>query len=122
CDVTREDDISRTVEQTLQHFGRIDILVNNAGILIPGTVLEMSPRHWELAFRVNVTGPFLLCRAAIPHMVGAGGGHVLNISSRGAVGPGAGPYREALRGGTVYGSTKAALERVSQGPAAELYE
>src|SRR5205823_532468 len=74
CDVTREDDVRRAVDQALQQFGRIDILVNNAGVLIPGTVLEMQPRHWELAFRVNVTGPFLLCRAVVPQMMSIGGG------------------------------------------------
>src|SRR4051812_4167826 len=66
CDVTRPDDISRTVEQTVAQLGRLDILVNNAGILIPGAIQDVPLRHWELAFRVNVTGPFLFCQAALP--------------------------------------------------------
>ncbi len=121
CDVTREDDIADTVQQALDTFGRIDILVNNAGILVPGTIMGLQPRHWELVFRVNVTGPFLFCRAAIPHLTRAGGGHIVNISSRGALGPGVGPYPDVSRGGTAYGSAKAALERFSQGLAAEVF-
>ncbi len=121
CDVTREDDIAATVHHTLDAFGRVDILVNNAGILVPGSILELSPRHWELVFRVNVTGPFLFCRAVIPHLARTGGGHIINISSRGAIGPGVGPYTEVSRGGTPYGSAKAALERFSQGLAAEVF-
>lgn len=121
CDVTREEDIAATVQRTAETFGRLDILVNNAGVLIPGTVREMQPRHWRLAFRVNMEGPYLFSTAVIPHMERAGGGHIVNISSRGAIGPGAGPYHEAPPGGTVYGSTKAALERFTQGLAAELF-
>jgi NAD(P)-dependent dehydrogenase (short-subunit alcohol dehydrogenase family) len=121
CDVTDEDDIVRAVQQTVSTFGRIDILVNNAGILIPGSVMEMQPRHWQLAFRVNVHGPFLFCRAVIPHLARGGGGHIINISSRGAIGPGPGPYTEVRPGGTSYGSTKAALERFTQGLASEVF-
>jgi NAD(P)-dependent dehydrogenase (short-subunit alcohol dehydrogenase family) len=121
CDVTDEAQINGAVTRTIEQFGRIDLLVNNAGILIPGTILAMQPRHWRLAYRVNVEGPFLVCRAVIPHLVASGGGHIINISSRGAIGPGAGPYREVRAGGTVYGSTKAALERFSQGLAAEVF-
>ncbi len=121
CDVTSEGDIAAAVAHALEQFGRIDILVNNAGILIPGTIVEMQPRHWRLAYRVNVEGPFHFCRAVSPPMASSGGGHIINSSSRGAIGPGAGPYTEVRPGGAVYGSTKAALERFSQGLAAEVF-
>jgi citronellol/citronellal dehydrogenase len=121
CDVTSEDEIAEAVQKTLDAFGRIDILVNNAGILIPGSTVEMQPRHWRLAFRVNVDGPYLFCRAVIPHMVSVGGGHIVNISSRGAISPGPGPYQEVRPSGTVYGTTKAALERFTQGLASEVF-
>jgi citronellol/citronellal dehydrogenase len=122
CDVANEDDITNLVQQTLDAYGRIDTLVNNAGILVPGTVMEMEPKHWRLSFRVNVEGPFLLCKAVLPHMVAAGGGHIINVSSRGAIGPGPGPY-DTFRptGGAAYGSTKAALERFPQGLASEVF-
>ena len=120
CDVTQQDDIDRTVAQALETYGRLDILVNNAGVLIPGRVTELQTKHWELIFRINVHGPFNFCRAVIPHLTAAGGGHIINISSRGAIGPGPGPYTETLPGGAAYGATKAALERFSQGLASEL--
>jgi citronellol/citronellal dehydrogenase len=122
CDVTNQDDIDATVRQTLETYGRIDILVNNAGVLIPGRATELQQKHWELIFRVNVHAPFNFCRAVIPHLVKAGGGQIINISSRGAIGPGPGPYPEARGGGAAYGATKAALERFTQGLAVELFE
>lgn len=122
CDVTSQDDIDATVSRALERYGRLDILVNNAGVLIPGRVTELQPKHWELIFRVNVHGPFNFCRAVIPHLASVGGGHIVNISSRGAIGPGPGPYSEARPGGAAYGATKSALERFSQGLAAEVFE
>jgi citronellol/citronellal dehydrogenase len=122
CDVTSQADIDATVRHALETYGRIDILVNNAGVLIPGRVTELQPKHWELIFRVNVHAPFNFCRAVIPHLTEAGGGQIINISSRGAIGPGPGPYSEVRAGGAAYGATKAALERFTQGLAAELFE
>lgn len=123
CDVANEEEIQSLVDQTLERLGRIDILVNNAGILAPGTTLEMDPKHWRLSFRVNVEGPFLLCKAVLPSMISAGGGHIINVSSRGAIGPGPGPYTTTVRGGlAAYGATKAALERFSQALATEVFQ
>jgi NAD(P)-dependent dehydrogenase (short-subunit alcohol dehydrogenase family) len=123
CDVSDEQEAWELVARAIVACGRIDILVNNAGILVPGSVLEIEPRHWRLSFRVNVEGPFLLCKAALPHMIAGGGGHIINISSRGAIGPGPGPYDSARpTGGAAYGSTKAALERFSQGLASEVFQ
>jgi NAD(P)-dependent dehydrogenase (short-subunit alcohol dehydrogenase family) len=120
ADVSREEEIAAAVQHTVEAFGRLDILVNNAGILIPGTIREMQVKHWELALRVNLTGPFLACRAALPYLT-ANGGHVINVSSRGAIGPGPGPYEAPSNGGTSYGTTKAALERFTQGLASEVF-
>ncbi|MSQ33847.1 MAG: SDR family NAD(P)-dependent oxidoreductase [Dehalococcoidia bacterium] len=121
CDVTLNEEIETAVQRTLGEFGRLDVLVNNAGILVPGTILEMQARHLDLIYRVNLRGPVVFCRAVIPHMARLGGGHIVNISSRGAIGPGQGPYKEPRTGGTAYGATKAALERFSQGLAAEVF-
>ena len=122
CDVTRDEQIEETVAKTIEQFGHLDILVNNAGILAPGSLLDMQPRHFDLQYRVNVRGPFVFCRVAVPHMAKNGWGHIVNISSRGSVGPGQGPYTEVGGGGSSYGATKAALERMSQGLAAEVFD
>jgi len=82
-------------------FGRLDIVVNNMGGAMPAAFMDTAPRHLENAFRFNVSTAHALTRAAVPHLLEAGGGSVVNISS--AVG------RIAGRGYLAYGSAKAAL-------------
>jgi citronellol/citronellal dehydrogenase len=121
CDVTDEAQVESLIAKTAQQYGRIDILVNNAAILIPGKVEEMQLRHWDLLYRVNIRGPFVGCKLALPHMRRQGHGHIINISSTGAIGPGPGPYKSA-GGGTAYGAGKAHLERFTQGLASEVWQ
>ena len=122
CDVTSEDDFEAMFEQTVERFGQIDILVNNAAILIPGTVADMQVRHWDLLYRVNIRGPFVGCKLVLPYMKEREYGHIINISSVGAIGPGEGPYESARPDGTAYGAGKAHMERFTQGLASEVYE
>ena len=122
CDVTSEDDIQAMFDKTVAEYGRIDILVNNAAILVPGTVETMQIRHWDLLYRVNIRGPFVGCKLVIPYMKAQNYGHILNISSIGAVGPGEGPYESSRPDGTAYGSGKAHMERFTQGLASELFQ
>jgi len=122
CDVTNDEEVAEAVQAAVSHYGRIDILINNAAILIPGTILEMQVRHWDLLYRVNIRGPFICCKAVLPHMIDQGWGHIINISSTGSFGPGPGPYRDKGVGGVAYGAGKAHLERFSQGLAQEVYE
>ncbi|CAA9449404.1 MAG: 3-oxoacyl-[acyl-carrier protein] reductase [uncultured Rubrobacteraceae bacterium] len=80
-DLAREDDAIRAVEQTVEAFGRIDALVNAAGTDAPGRVEELSVEGWDLTLSVNLRAPFLLSKAAFPHMRKAGGGTIVNVSS-----------------------------------------
>lgn len=83
ADVTITEDLERLVAGTLDAFGRIDVLVNNAGGTGPRAALATSERFFENALRMNVTQAFLLTRLVVPKMVEtAGGGAVVNISSR----------------------------------------
>ncbi len=112
ADATREADCDRTVDTALQRFGRLDILVNNAGrgmkyvsptfITEPTRFWETSFEVWRLVMETNVTGPFLMARRAVPVMVRAGWGRIVNISMN----------RETMarRGFSPYGPSKAALE------------
>ena len=59
----------------------MDIVVNNAAALIAGTALSHTEEQWDETFNTNVRGLWLLCRAAIPHMIKVGGGSIINISS-----------------------------------------
>ena len=72
------------------------------------------------ASAVVTHGPFMLSKLVLPGMMARKRGAIVNISSGSAIGPGRGPYREAGRGGTMYGATKAALERFTQGLAQEV--
>jgi NAD(P)-dependent dehydrogenase (short-subunit alcohol dehydrogenase family) len=81
ADVTKASDIHAMVDATRERFGRITGLVNNAGILVEGTVGELSDDGWDRVLAVNLTAPFRLTRAVIPHLRAAGGGAIVNISS-----------------------------------------
>jgi meso-butanediol dehydrogenase / (S,S)-butanediol dehydrogenase / diacetyl reductase len=80
-DVSRHEDVVRMVASALEFWGKLDILVNNAGIGAPGSVTEIDLEMWTHVLDVNLTGPFLLMRQAIPHMIDAGGGSIVNIAS-----------------------------------------
>ena len=81
-----------------------------------------SPRHLDLIWQIDLRGPLLLMRAALPHLRAAGAGHIINISSRAGVFPGPGPYPQARAGGSFYAMVKAGLERYSQSLAMELQD
>ena len=119
-DVRDNDSIREGVEKTVEHFGKLDIVVNNAAILVPGNIESVKERHLDLIWQIDLCGPLVLCKAAVPHMKAAGGGDIINISSRAGVFPGPGPYDQPARGGAFYGMIKAGLERFSQGLAMEL--
>ena len=121
-DMREPESIAAGVAKTVETFGRLDIVVNNAAILVPGTLETIQPRHIDLIWQVDLRGPLLLMREAIPHMRKNGEGHIVNVSSRAGVFPGPGPYPEVRRGGAFYGMIKAGLERFTQGLAMELQD
>jgi len=93
-DVSRPEDDERVVAATIERFGGLDALVNNAGILGPvGPVAEAEAGAWTENWAVNVLGPVLLTRAALPHLRERKG-RVINVSSGAAVSavPGWGAY------------------------------
>jgi meso-butanediol dehydrogenase/(S,S)-butanediol dehydrogenase/diacetyl reductase len=81
ADVTNEADVSGYVEQATSEFGRLTTLINNAGILIPDTVTAASSDEFDRTFAVNVRGTFLGCKYAVPAMLAAGGGSIINVGS-----------------------------------------
>ena len=81
CDVTQSVDAERAVRETVEEFGALHILVNNAGTHSTGTVEELSEEDWDRVMRVNIKGPFLMSRAALPAMRRAGRGSIINTGS-----------------------------------------
>jgi NAD(P)-dependent dehydrogenase (short-subunit alcohol dehydrogenase family) len=81
ADVSSERNAEALVAATLSAYGRVDILVNNAGARIIKGFMEHSLSDWERMIAINLTGPFLCARAAIPHMVAQGSGNIINVGS-----------------------------------------
>jgi NAD(P)-dependent dehydrogenase (short-subunit alcohol dehydrogenase family) len=81
-DFRRQESVQSLAEQVLAHFGHVDVLVNNAGVTGPTAMLwEVTPAEWEETFAVNVTGPYLCCRAFLPSMIERRAGSIIFISS-----------------------------------------
>lgn len=80
-DASRAEDCARAVQQTVAHFGGLDILFNNVGITRRATVLDLSESDWDRVMEVNVKSVFLLSKYAIPHLIRAGGGAIVNNAS-----------------------------------------
>ena len=85
CDVTEQSSIEAAVAQTIATYGGLHVLFNNAGGGARGMFPEEDTETWERVLKVNLTGTFLMSRAAWPHLVAAGGGAVINMSSLAAV-------------------------------------
>jgi NAD(P)-dependent dehydrogenase (short-subunit alcohol dehydrogenase family) len=107
ADVTREDDCRRLVERCVETYGRVDVLHNNVGI----GAGDAGPQHvdidaFERIFRVNLEGPLLTCRYAIPVMREQGSGAIINISSIASI--------AAATNIVAYKTSKAALNALTQ--------
>jgi NAD(P)-dependent dehydrogenase (short-subunit alcohol dehydrogenase family) len=105
-------------------YGPLDVLVNNAALTYFMSIADYQVSRWLRSWAVNLHAPFILAQLALRDMIPRRRGSIVNISSGAAVGPGRGPYPDpapAARGSTCYGAQKAALERFTQGLAAEVY-
>ena len=81
ADVTKKADCARLVADTVAKFGRLDIVVNNAGIAIRKNPQDYTEAEWHRVMDTNMTSAFLMCQAAHPELVRAGGGKIVNIGS-----------------------------------------
>ena len=81
ADVSVEEDVAAAVEACLATYGGVDVLHNNVGIGVPGHIGDIQDRHWDLVMDVNLTGTFLTCKYAIPHLLSSRAGVIVNVSS-----------------------------------------
>ncbi len=115
ADVTRAGEVRAAVAACVGAFGGLDILVNGAGMLgTPGRVIDSSEEAWDRLFAVNVKGPFLCAKYAVPEMQRRGGGAIVNVASTaGLVGsPLLGPY-SAAKGAVVLMTRSMALNHAA---------
>lgn len=101
ADGTDERQVAGLVAAAVERFGRLDGLVLNAGTGRPGAVGDLAVEDWEAVLRTNVTGPFLVLRAALPHLLAGDGGSVVGVASVSALRNG--------HGNAAYATSKAAL-------------
>ncbi len=112
-DVTDEQQVKAVIDTVVQTHGRLDVLHNNVGgIATAGGVTDLAVDDWGKGLALNLTGAFFSMRHAIPHMVAAGGGSIVNISSAAAAGWSGVPY-------AAYYAGKAGLEHLSRTTAVE---
>lgn len=81
CDITKQEDVKKVIEETVKRFGTIDILVNNSGATWGAPVIDMPIEAWEKVINVNVTGTFLMCQEAGKVMIEQKAGKIINIAS-----------------------------------------
>src|SRR5690349_4305197 len=112
CDVSDAAAVGAAVRTIEQRFGRLDALVNNAGIAVFAPLMETSDADFCRVIEVNLTGPFLCTKAAVPLMREHGGGAIVNITSISAV------RASTLR--SAYGTSKAGLAHLTKQLAVEL--
>lgn len=110
-DVTDRKAVFSTVEAAIEHFGRIDIVVNNAGIMTLGMVEELSEFDARKLMDTNFFGALWVCQAVMPYLRSQRSGHIIQITSIGAIisGPMSG----------IYSASKFALEGMSEALAKE---
>lgn len=113
-DATSKADLRRMVDETVSTFGALHILCNNVGTQRPGDVIEVSEEDWDLVMNTCLRATFLASKYALPHIIQAGGGAVINIASVAGL---AGGYRSAA-----YNAAKAAIINLTRGMALDFAE
>ncbi len=97
-DVRDRESLEAAVQDTLDRFGRIDVLLNAAGVAGGGPVHLVDPEDWDRTIDINLKGTFLACRAALPAMIEARSGSIINIASVEGI--------EGFEGGSSYNASK----------------
>src|SRR5262245_12778000 len=81
-DVTKPDDVKVLVDATVRRFGRLDFLVNNAAVRFETSFDKMKYEEWRQVLAIVLDGAFLCAQAALPHLIKAGGGTIINIGGQ----------------------------------------
>lgn len=110
-DITDYQRVKDAVDRSVAKFGKLDILVNNAGWDVAKPFLQSEPELWDKIIVINLRGPLNLHKAALPHLIAAGGGKVVNVASdAGRVGSSGESVYSACKGGLIAFSKTIARE------------
>lgn len=112
ADVSRENQVERLVQTTVETYGRLDVMVNNAGIAVYKPLQELTEEDFDRVVAVNQKGTFFGTKHAVPAMIAVGGGSIINTASIAA--------DHGQHGSFVYGATKGAILSMTRIAAAEL--
>ena len=123
ADLSKAEDRERLFTTVVDELGAPDILVNNAAVTFLRPLDEFPERRFQLMLDMHLKAPLHLCQLAIPHLRQRGGGWILNLTSVGGDLPPGPPFSEfdTSAGFGIYGTVKAALNRLTKSLAAELY-
>ena len=121
AELTTSEGANRAAHDAISELGKIDVLVNNVGgyrlftndLTHAVTVLDITEEEWRLVMESNLTTTFMMCRAALPHMIERGSGVIINLTSMNVA-------RRGRAGQASYGAAKAAVERLSESLADEV--
>jgi NAD(P)-dependent dehydrogenase (short-subunit alcohol dehydrogenase family) len=117
CDVTNEAEVNAAVARFVATFGAPRVLVNGASADdLTGTIVDLPLSEWNKVLAVNLTGPYLMSRAVLPHMIAAGGGSIIHIASQmGRVGAAGRPAYCATKGALIQLAKAMAADHAAQG-------
>lgn len=111
CDITQNDQVLRSVEETLRQLGRIDVLINNAGVEYAKPFEQFADEQWQELLDINLNGAIRMTRAVLPHLHSPGGA-IVNVASALALG--------GCPSFSIYSAAKAGLIGLTQSLAWEL--
>jgi len=116
ADVCSADDCRRSIERTVDAFGRIDVLFNNAGVYVANDAVDCSEDEWDAQIDTSLKGAFLMSKFALPHMIAQGSGSIVHCSSGwGLVGGAKAVAYCAAKGGMVLMTKAMAIDHGPQG-------
>ncbi len=112
-DISKVEEVEKTIDDIIEAFATVDVLVNNAGIIHRGTFTDLDPQDWRRVLDVNLGGTFNCCYAVIPQMIKQGGGRIINITSvAGLMGD--------ITASPAYGTSKGAVNTLTKSLARQL--
>lgn len=115
ADVTKKEAVTAAFKAIREQVGKIDVLINNAGISRDSRLINMTEENWDLVVDVNLKSQFLCCKEAVPDMLEAQSGRIINISSRAWLGGFGQANYSASKGGVVSLTRSLAIELAKDG-------